>query len=387
MSRLATRVRLVTPGVARWWGDIASGRRAASGASALAFALLVFLSIPYGVVSAVVQWVRSLEPARLGVPVISVGNLVVGGTGKTPLTIFLARRLAKRGRNVAIVSRGYGRLSREVVVVSDGGRPLVGWEEAGDEPVLAAMVTRGVSVVVGSDRTRAARYAVDKLGADAILVDDGFQHVKLHRALDVLTVDASRPVGNGHLIPGGTLREHPLGVGRADVIVVTRCRDGTRTIERTIVPLVPEASLVATRMRPAEFWDVGTGDAVQLSELKSGGCLALSSIADPWDFERTLEELGVEVSAALAFPDHHRYTELDHALVIDELRASGARAIVTTEKDAVRLSAWRPPVPLIALGIEVEITEGAAELDRALDAALSGGGDDGAKRVRGHDER
>jgi len=365
--------------VVSWWTEIAVGRREARGVSTALFGLLVLLSVPYGLVTAFVQWVRAWRSVSLGVPVISVGNVVVGGTGKTPLTIYLARRLSAMGRRVAIASRGYGGCRRGVVVVSEGGRALVGWREAGDEPVLAAMVTRGVSVVVGSDRVAAARYAVQKLGADAILIDDGFQHVRLARDLDVLAVDAEHPVGNGHLLPGGVLREHPLSVCRADVIVATRCREnvGTGRVDSTLAALAPELPVVATRMRPAEFWNVTTGATVKLSEVRAHRCMALSSIASPRDFERTLLEMGLELVADAAFPDHHAYTERDHAAVLSMARASGADMILTTEKDAVRLSAWRPTVPLVALGIEVEVLSGGDALERALLRALDAGGSDG----------
>jgi len=361
----------------RWWTAVASGRKRPRGPSAALLGMLVMASVPYGIASALLQWIRASRAVRLGVPVISVGNIVVGGTGKTPLTIYLARKLTRLGKNVAIVSRGYGRRARGLVVVSEGGRPLVGWEDAGDEPVLAAMVTRGVAVVVGRDRVRAARYAVDKLRADAILVDDGFQHVRLARDLDLLAVDATRPVGNGHLLPGGTLREHPLAVRRAGLLVATRCgrRSGTGLVESTLGALAPELPIVATRMRPAEFWNVSTGRTVRLSEVKENGCLALSSIARPRDFESTLLGLGIDLVGAVSFPDHHRYSENDHATVLGRAREVGAGMIVTTEKDAVRLSAWRPPMPLVALGIEVEVLSGGEFLDEALnDAARSGGG-------------
>lgn len=373
----------MTPGAVRWWSDIAGGRRPAGALSTAVFGLLVMLSVPYGMVSALVQWYRAWRPVRLGVPVISVGNLVVGGTGKTPLTIFLARRLSSSGLSVAIVSRGYGRLSRGVVVVSEGQRPLVGWEEAGDEPVLAAMVTRGVSVVVGADRVRAARYAVDKLGAGVILVDDGFQHVRLARDLDVVAVDARRPVGSGLLMPAGTLRENPPGVGRAGLIVVTRCgRSGTGRVEATLGPLAPHAALVSTRMRPAELWDVGAGHPVELARVRGRRCLALSSIASSSEFESTLDALGVEVVAALSFPDHHRFTERDHVDILELVRESNAELILTTEKDAVRLAAWRPTVPLVALGIEIEVVEGEESLERALRTAVYSGGSNGPSGLR-----
>ncbi len=378
------RVRAnMTPGIVRWWSDAAAGRREPRSVSAAVFGLLVMLSVPYGIVSSLISWYRARRAVQLAVPVISVGNLVVGGTGKTPLTIFLARRLSSMGRSVAIVSRGYGRLSRGVVVVSEGQRPLVGWQDAGDEPVLAAMVTRGVRIVVGADRVAAARYAVDKLGADVILVDDGLQHVHLARDLDVVAVDARRPVGSGFLMPAGTLRETPTGVGRAGVLVATRCAGpGTGRVEATLGPLAPGASVVATRMRPAEFWDVRSGDAVDASAVRGRRCLALSSIASPADFESTLAAVGMDVVAALSFPDHHRYTERDHAEILEMARDSGAEYVVTTEKDAVRLAAWRPTVPLVALGIEIEVLEGRESLDRALQRALSSGGMDGASGLR-----
>jgi tetraacyldisaccharide 4'-kinase len=358
-----------------WWSAVAWGREEARGPQVALFGALVFLSLIYGIATSFSLWLRSVRPARFGVPVISVGNLVVGGTGKTPLVVYLARLLADRGRRVAIVSRGYGRSGRGVVAVSDGERALTRWEECGDEPYLTALLTKGVGVVVASRRSAGVRYAVDKLGADAILVDDGFQHVQLGRDLDLLTVDARHPVGNGHLLPGGVLREHPLGVLRADVLVATRvdAAGGAGAIERTLGALAPDRPIVETRMKPAELWDVSTGDPVKLSALRKLDAFALSSIANPDDFEATVEGIGIGLVSSLAFPDHHAYTEADLTVVASAVRAAGAQVIVTTEKDAVRLARWRPPVPLVALGIELEVLDGGRELARALDAALERG--------------
>jgi tetraacyldisaccharide 4'-kinase len=358
-----------------WWSGVAWGREEAHGVKLVAFGALVFLSILYGIASSFGLWLRSLRRTRFNVPVISVGNLVVGGTGKTPLVIYLARLLCDSGRSVAVVSRGYGRSSRGTLAVSDGERALVRWEECGDEPYLTALLTKGVAVVVAARRAAGVRYAVDKLGADAILVDDGFQHVGLRRDLDILTVDATRPVGNGYLLPGGVLRENPLGVRRADLLVATRVdgAGGARAVERTLGALVPEVPIVETRMKPAELWDVATGDAVKAGELRKLAAFALSSIANPHDFEATVERIGVHLVSSMAFPDHHRYTESDLALVGAAVRASGAEAIVTTEKDAVRLTRWRPPVKLVALGIDLDVVAGRDELARALVEALERG--------------
>ena len=358
-----------------WWCGVAGGREEARGLKLALFGVLVFLSIIYGIVSSIALWLRSSRCTRFDVPVISVGNLVVGGTGKTPLVIYLARLLCDSGRTVAVVSRGYGRRSRGTVAVSDGERALVRWEECGDEPYLTALLTKGVSVVVASRRVAGVRYAVDKLGADAILVDDGFQHIGLGRDLNILTVDATHPVGNGHLLPGGVLREHPLGVARADLLVATRADGacGVAVVERTLGALVPEVPIVQTRMKPAELWDVSTGDAVRVAELRKLDAFALSSIANPDDFEATVERIGVRVVSRAVLPDHHCYTENDLALIGAAVRAAGAAVIVTTEKDAVRLAGWRPPVPVVALGIEIEVLRGQSDLAEALAAALERG--------------
>lgn len=363
-----------------WWNGVARGRQEPRGAGLVLEWCLVLLSVVYGIGSASSLWIRSLRPARVAVPVVSVGNLVAGGTGKTPLVVYLARLLASEGRSVAVVSRGYGRTSRGALLVSRGDGPLVPWREAGDEPYLIALLTRGVRVLVASRRADGVRAALAEAGTDAILLDDGFQHVGLERDLDIVAVDASAPLGNGHLLPAGTLREHPLGIARADVIVATRCdqaRNGSRLVSRTLGPLAPKAPIVETRMAAAEFWDVGTGAAVDGAEVRGMPALALSSIADPAGLSRTARDAGFSVVAEAAYPDHHVYGPADLDAVAARVRESGARVIVTTEKDAVRLAGWSSPVRLIAIGIELEVTRGRALLVEALRRALgSGGGHD-----------
>jgi tetraacyldisaccharide 4'-kinase len=343
------------------------------GLDAVAAGALVLLSVLYGIGAAFSLWFRALRPWRSPVPVISVGNLVAGGAGKTPLTVYLARHVAAQGRRVAVVSRGYGRRSRGAVVVSRGEGPLVKWREAGDEPYMMALLTEGVFIVASESRRRGVRLAVERLGADAILLDDAFQHVQLARDLDIVAVDAAAPVGNGHLLPGGPLREHPSGIGRAGVIVATRCdrAGGAARVTGALGPLAPSAPVVETRMKPVELWDVGTGEKVRAAELRKGACMALSSIADPSDFERTLQRLRMNVVGRLALPDHHDYSGDDVDVVVEAAREVGADTIVTTEKDAVRLRPWRSRVPLVALGIDLEVTGGQELLVEALDEALS----------------
>jgi tetraacyldisaccharide 4'-kinase len=372
-------------GAQDWWRRIALGAEQPRGWGVPLAGVLVLLSLLYGIAAALILWMRALRPARAPVPVISVGNLVAGGAGKTPTTIFLARRLKNEGRKVAIVSRGYGRRSRGEIVVSRGDAPAVKWHEAGDEPYLMAILTSGVAIVAAERRAAGVRLAVEKLGADTILLDDAFQHVQLARDLDIVVVDAAAPVGNGHLLPGGPLREHPSGIGRCDLIVATRCdrADGARAVEGALGPLASHAPIIESRMKPVELWDVGSGDAVKLSGLRKGKVLALSSIADPSDFESMLAGLGLDLAARIALPDHHDYTEEDTAVVLSAAREVGADAIVTTEKDAVRLRPWRSRLPLVALGIELEVTAGGQHLDAALRRALERPG----KRRPGIDAR
>jgi tetraacyldisaccharide 4'-kinase len=334
------------------------------------------LSVPYGIGSAACSWARALRPARAGVPVISIGNLVAGGTGKTPLTVAIARLLASEGRRVAIVSRGHGRRSRGVLVVSRGDGPAVVWQDSGDEPYLMALLTRGVPVLVARRRIDAVRAALAERPLDAILLDDAFQHVGLARDLDIVAVDASAPLGNGRLLPAGLLREHPLGIARADLIVATRCDQsggGSRLVARTLGPLAPRAPIVESRMVAAELWDVATGASVPAADLRGVPAVALSSVADPAGFGRTAREAGLTVVAELPFPDHHAYGPADREAVGALATRVGARIIATTEKDAVRLTGWQPPLPLVAVGIELEVTRGRAHLVEALAGALRKG--------------
>ena len=360
-------------GLVDWWRRLTDGREEPRGFNVAAAGALVMLSVLYGIGALASLWLRSLRPVRSAVPVISVGNMVAGGAGKTPLTVYLARVLASQGRTVAVVSRGYGRRSRGLVVVSRGDGPLVKWHKAGDEPFMMALLTKDVSIVVSESRRKGARHAVEELGADVILLDDAFQHVQLARDLDIVAVDAASPVGNGHLLPGGPLREHPTGIGRAGVLVATRCdrADGAARVAGALGPLAPSAPIVETRMKPVEFWDVGTGETVKAAGLRERSCMALSSIADPADFERTLRKLRMNVVGRLALPDHHDYSGDDVDVVVEAAREVGADTILTTEKDAVRLRPWRSRMPLVALGIELEVTNGKELLMGALEEVLS----------------
>lgn len=293
---------------------------------------------------------------RVSVPVISVGNLTFGGTGKTPFVELLARRFRFEGRRPAVVSRGYGRDSRGVVVVSEGEGPLVSAEDGGDEPVAIARRVPGVAVVVGEKRADAARIAIDH-GADLILLDDGFQHLALRRDVDLLLLDASDPFGGGRLPPDGRLREPRSALARADAIVFTRADRGEPPGEalRELARWNPHAPIFTARIRSAGLWDE-RGSPVASSLLTARRFVAVCGIANPGAFAQSMRELDLATEEILTFPDHHVYRRRDLEAIRAVADASGGAWILTTEKDAVKLEG-RTSLPVVTLRVEVEVGE------------------------------
>ncbi len=298
-----------------------------------------------------------LERKRAPRPVISVGNLLVGGTGKTPFVILLATMLEQKGVRAGVLSRGYGRLDEnDLVVVSEGDGPRVSAEHAGDEPVLIAERTNAV-VVVCADRLRAAEIATQSFGAEVLILDDGFQHWRLHRDLDVVLLDRREPLANGRLLPRGPLREPADSLSRADLLVVVGDEgDRPALIDRPIV----EASVVPAR--------ITLGASEHPPEWIANRRVALlSGIARPERFRRTVERLGAIVVHEDRRPDHAALGELDPFLTA--AHAAGAELSLTTEKDAARLG-HRRASKLCVLAIEHRITAGAEHLEAALAEVL-----------------
>ena len=297
-----------------------------------------------------------LESQPLPRPSISVGNLTLGGTGKTPFVEFLARRLRFDGWRPAILSRGYGRRSRGVVVVSAGDGALVSPEEGGDEPVALARSLSGVLVVVGERRAEAARRAAE-LGADVLLLDDGFQHLAVRRDVNLLLLDSRDPFGGGRFPPRGRLREPVAALKRADAIVVTRVNRGSIAPEalREISRLHPEVPLFHARIRPASIRDEA-GAAVEAALLGKRRCLAVCGIANGREFAATLRELSLAPEELLEFRDHQRYRDRHLARIRSAAERTGASWIVTTEKDAAKLYG-RTDLPLLTVRLSVEVDE------------------------------
>ncbi len=297
-----------------------------------------------------------LESSLLPRPSISVGNLTLGGTGKTPFVEFLARRLRFEGWSPAILSRGYGRRSRGVVVVSVGDGPLVSTEDGGDEPVALARALSGVPVVVGERRAEAARRAAD-LGADLLLLDDGFQHLAVRRDVDLLLLDSRDPFGGGRFPPRGRLREPIAAIRRADAIVITRVNRAAVAPEALaeIARRNPGAPLFHARIRAASLRDE-SGGPVEPGSLTQRRCLAVCGIANGPEFAATLRELSLSPEELLEFRDHQRYGQRQLSRIRSAVLRTGASWIVTTEKDAPKL-AGRFACPLLTVRLAVEIEE------------------------------
>jgi len=320
---------------------------------------------------------RLMRERALGCLVISIGNLTVGGTGKTPVVEKFARALQAGGRRVAILSRGYkskkppflkrlmNRLgaAQEFVprIVSDGKSLLLDSRLAGDEPYMLAKNVPEVVVLVDRDRVKSGLYAIEKMGCDTLLLDDGLQYLRLKHRLDVVLVDSQAPFGNEFLLPRGTLREPPPNLRRASYIFVTKCvpgADNSALIER-IRLYNRTAEIVECTHSPQYLENVFTGERQPLTYLKGRYIGALSAIAQPTSFEDGLRKLGAKIELSRHFADHHRFSEKDIAGFIRRCVNRDLDAILTTEKDCVRFPRLKDlELPVYFLRVEIEILTG-----------------------------
>lgn len=280
------------------------------------------------------RWYRDRQ-SILPRPVVSVGNLHWGGSGKTPLTAAVATRLVADGYRVAILSRGYGRRDRQVRVVSIGEGPLLGPSLAGDEPVLLAGEVPGAAVIVAPERYEAGRHAMERLDQppDLFLLDDGFSHLRLARDLDVLVMPADDPLGGGRLWPGGRLREPLAATAHADAIILN---GGSQGAAEDLAESLRDFGFAGRGFGCAREFDAPrrvTGELVQ----PGARVYVVSAIARPHIFEKAIQDLDVEIAGALIFPDHHAYPEASLREIRAAVKTSGAELILTTAKDRVKL--------------------------------------------------
>lgn len=377
-----------------WLLDVIFQQRPGKRAALVRFLLLCLSKAFTGAVKLrrLLYNLRILRDATVGVQVITVGNLTVGGTGKTPVVEKFARALQDAGRKVAILSRGYRSrpkplrqtladklLLREDTtpprIVSDGQSLLLDSETAGDEPFMLASNLRDVVVLVDKDRVKAGRYAVEHFGCDTLLLDDGFQYWKLAgRRTDVVLVDAQQPFGNEHLLPRGTLREPPRHLSRASVVFLTKVDRSTPARDQRIndlrvriAKLNTRAEIVECVHHPLYFEDVFTGERHGLDLLKGRRVASLSGIAQPESFESKLTELGAQIALARRFADHHRFTQQEVLDAINRGKKRGATMLVTTQKDAVRFPKLdRRDLPIYFMRVEIKIVAGASGFDEAV---------------------
>jgi tetraacyldisaccharide 4'-kinase len=371
--------------------DVILGRRAGTGAAVYG-AILQVLSWVFNALVQARLWLyrhRILQDQPLGCLVVVVGNLTVGGTGKTPVVEKFARALRDRGRKVAILSRGYKSKAPPFWrkwwyalthteeppprVVSDGERVLLDSEQAGDEPYMLARNLPGVIVLVDKNRVKAGTYAIKRFGCDTLVLDDGFQYLPLKGRLNLLLVDKTNPFGNGHLLPRGVLREPVKHLKRASYVFLTKSSgERDHELEALIARHNPGVDIIECVHRPQYLQRLGGGTEAPgarepLAFLKGRRVAAFSGIATPESFEKFLRDLGARLVARERFLDHYRYSDEDLAALFDLARREGADCLVTTEKDAVRIPenpAW--PLPLFYLRLEIDIIHGAADFDEAV---------------------
>jgi tetraacyldisaccharide 4'-kinase len=327
---------------------------------------------------------------KLPCRVLSIGNITVGGTGKTPATIAIAEEAKKRGFIPNILTRGYKGKKKGPCFVSKGDGPLLSEEDAGDEPMLMANRLKGVPVIKGENRYKAGMFALNSLPLalrpDIFILDDGFQHWKLFREKDILLIDGTNPFGNRRLLPLGPLREPLSAIGRADIIVITKTakvssqqsavppthpspsreegKGGGDRNQQSINSLIKEirqyntkASVFLAGHRPAKF-TTPSGDTFPLEWAKEKRFFGFSGIGNPESFKKTLLSTGIDLRGFRSYRDHYRYNLRDVGKIIKDAKKSGVDWIVTTEKDIMRLRGLNIPGDIVALAIEFSVEEG-----------------------------
>jgi tetraacyldisaccharide 4'-kinase len=328
---------------------------------------------------------RMLRHHELGCQVISIGNLTVGGTGKTPVVEIFARRLQQAGRRVAILSRGYKKeelplperilnkllmrdSSRPPRIVSDGKNLLLDSSMGGDEPYMLASHLPEVIVLVDKDRVKSGIYAIDKFGCDTLILDDGFQYLSLKHRVDIALVDRRNPFGNEYVLPRGILREPVKNIKRASTIFITKC-DGSSNedLRDRLSGLNSDAEIIECTHKARYLQDVFSSERKELSVLDGMTVTALTGIAAPEGFINELQERGATVEIQERFADHHRYTQQELIDIINKSRDRGVRAVVTTEKDAVRFPRIeRADVPVYFLRVDIELLSGTESFDECI---------------------
>lgn len=319
---------------------------------------------------------ETAHAVHAGIPVVSVGNITAGGTGKTPCIIGLAETCLSAGLLPAIISRGYkSELEKTGGIVSDGRKILLSQRQAGDEPYMMAQKLPGVPILIGKDRLKSAA-AAKGLGAQILLLDDGFQYWKLARDLDIVLIDATDPFGGGRVLPRGLLREPKEALSRAGFFFLTKAgqvtEEAREDIKKELAYYAPGVPVVCADHAPATLTALSDWpETVSLAEAEKGTAFLLSGIGNPAAFRKTAEEAGLKVLGMKTLPDHAAYTKADVANAVSEAKKHGAASLVITEKDAVKIKENIALSPEDAayikiLGIEMKETGGASPFGEIL---------------------
>jgi len=340
----------------RYYLSVISGQRRGVTASLLSGGLWLF-TIVYAALHRsrqILYKVGIFRAHRFACPVVSVGNITAGGTGKTPLVEFLARWFARKNYRIAILARGYGKSATR---------------GSDDEDLISEMELENVVRLPGKDRVATGRKALSEYRADLLILDDGFQHYRVQRGLDIVAIDATQPFANGHLLPRGLLRERPSALRRADLVILTRTDQvGRAELEDLRAKIGQKA--VETVHKPVHVRSLWNRKKHGLEWLRGRNVYAFCGVGNPDAFRRTLESVGANVVKFRSYEDHHAYVTLDLRRMNAEAQEFMAEAIVTTEKDATKVNAEGFELPLAALRIEIEITRNEELLEERLLAVI-----------------
>ncbi|MDP2937797.1 MAG: tetraacyldisaccharide 4'-kinase [Candidatus Omnitrophota bacterium] len=329
---------------------------------------LYCLSLIYSLAVRGLIFIYHLKPYHLNCKVISVGNITLGGTGKTSLVALIAKYLKQKGHKVAVLSRGYKRK------ITNYKLQVTSYKTMGDEPYMLKMNLGDVPVVVDTDRIQAAKLAIRDYGVDTVILDDGLQQWRIKKDMEIVTIDATCPFGNRKLIPRGILREPFSSLKRADVFILTKTNlnPDNQDIKDFLSSINPQSLIVESTHSPLGFYRLQERDKLlKLEALKGETVTLISGIADPDSFENLIASLGINIGSAFRFPDHHNYTKEELDRIIKNSKDKNIGTIITTEKDAVRLSPYLLPTTyyllnFLVLRIELKIIKDEQEFYNRL---------------------